>query len=140
LQSSLKDNQAIKRINIVQSGSVVEKKELDQTWDIIHNAIIKAANQTLPRKKVLNTGCSRKKSRTKTDLEKSILDLGKVIRNIRDNKTSQSNISIIDSANNTILNINRTLDIEIDTIQAQNLDEGEQDLRGWKKILEKNAY
>ncbi|CAG8813004.1 5680_t:CDS:2, partial [Gigaspora rosea] len=70
-------SQAIKRINIVQSGTVVGKKELDQMWDVIHNAIIKAANQSLPRKKVLNTGCSRKKSRTKTDLKKSILDLGK---------------------------------------------------------------
>ncbi|CAG8773580.1 2660_t:CDS:2, partial [Gigaspora rosea] len=60
-----------------QSGTVVGKKELDQTWDVIHNAIIKAANQTLPRKKVLNTGYSRKKSRTKMDLKKSILDLGK---------------------------------------------------------------
>ncbi|CAG8769197.1 2603_t:CDS:1, partial [Dentiscutata heterogama] len=77
LQSSLKDNQAIKRINIVQPGTVIGKKELDQMWDVIHNAIIKAANLTLPRKKVLNTGYSRKKSKTKTDLEKSILDLGK---------------------------------------------------------------
>ncbi|CAG8822936.1 10549_t:CDS:2, partial [Gigaspora rosea] len=110
LLSSLKDNQAIKRINIVQSGTVVGKKELDQ-----------------------------KKSRIKTDLEKSILDLGKVIRNICDNKTSQSNFSIIVSANNTILNINRILDIEIDMLQAQNLDKGEQDLRGWKKILEKKC-
>src|SRR6185437_7797249 len=49
------------------------------------------------------------------------------------------NFSIIDSANNTILNINRTLDLEIDMIQAQKLDEGEQDLRGWKKILEKKC-
>ncbi|CAG8775467.1 12770_t:CDS:2, partial [Gigaspora rosea] len=108
-QSSLKDNQAIKKINIVQSGTVVGKKKLDQAWDVIHNTIIKAANQTLPRKKVLNTGCNRKKSRTKMDLEKSILDLGK---NPRYRK---------------------------DMLQDQNLDEEEQDLRRWKKILEKKC-
>ncbi|CAG8570774.1 8500_t:CDS:2 [Gigaspora rosea] len=32
LQSSLKDSQALKRINIVQPGIVVGKKELDQAW------------------------------------------------------------------------------------------------------------
>ncbi|CAG8732613.1 25312_t:CDS:2, partial [Gigaspora rosea] len=70
LQSSLKDSQAIKRINIVQPEIIVEKKELDQAWNIIHNAIIKAANQTLPRKKVLNTGCSRKNLERKRILKK----------------------------------------------------------------------
>ncbi|CAG8829863.1 5486_t:CDS:1, partial [Gigaspora rosea] len=37
--------------------------------------------------------------------------------------------------NNTILSINRTLDLEIDMLQVQNLDEREQDLRGWKKKM-----
>ncbi|CAG8822571.1 11213_t:CDS:1, partial [Gigaspora margarita] len=42
-------------------------------------------------------------------------------------------------ANDIILCINKKLDLEIDLLQVQNLDEREQDLRSWKKILEKRC-
>ncbi|CAG8848005.1 7886_t:CDS:2, partial [Gigaspora margarita] len=99
----------------VEMNNNTGKKELDHLWDIIQNAIIKAANQTLLKKKILNTGCSRKRSKIKIELEKSILVLGKIIRGIRDGK----------------------LDLEIGLLQLQSLDKKEQDLHGWKKILEK---
>ncbi|CAG8847829.1 25804_t:CDS:2, partial [Gigaspora margarita] len=59
----------------------------------------------------------RKRSKVKTELEKSILILGKIIRSIRDGK----------------------LNLEIGLLQPQSLDEEEQNLRGWKKILEKKC-
>ncbi|CAG8772233.1 21990_t:CDS:2 [Gigaspora margarita] len=45
----------------------------------------------------------------------------------------------IEIANDTISCINKKLDLEIGLLQAQNLDEEEQDLRGWKQILEKKC-
>ncbi|CAG8709126.1 27721_t:CDS:2 [Gigaspora margarita] len=88
--------------------SLFNKKENFLKTKQTKNALIKAANQMLPKKKILNTGCSRKRSKIKTELEKSILVLGKIIRGIRDGK-------------------------------PQSLDEGEQDLHDWKKILEKKC-
>ncbi|CAG8696144.1 30587_t:CDS:2 [Gigaspora margarita] len=108
----VKENQDLINLEGVEMNNNTGKKELDHLWDIIQNAIIKAANQILPKKKILNTGCSRKRSKVKTELEKSILVLGKIIRGIRD---------------------------KIELLQLQSLNEGEQDLRGWKKILEKKC-
>ncbi|CAG8788680.1 39199_t:CDS:2, partial [Gigaspora margarita] len=104
----LKRNQDLNNLEGEEMNNNIGKKELDHLWNIIQNAIIKAANQTLPKKKILNTGCSRKRSKIKTELEKSILVLGKIIRGIHDGK----------------------LDLEIGLLQLQSLDEGEQDLRG----------
>ncbi|CAG8719941.1 25415_t:CDS:2, partial [Gigaspora margarita] len=50
---------AVFDLNILEGAEInnnTEKKELDHLWNIIHNVIIKAANQTLPKKKILNTG------------------------------------------------------------------------------------
>ncbi|CAG8829326.1 25192_t:CDS:2, partial [Gigaspora margarita] len=110
-------NQNLNNLEREEMNNNIGKKELDHLWDIIQNAIIKAANQTLLKKKILNTGCSRKRSKVKTELEKSIRVLGKIIRGICDGK----------------------LDLKIGLLQLQSLDEGEQDLRGWKKILEKKC-
>ncbi|CAG8841903.1 16243_t:CDS:2, partial [Gigaspora margarita] len=106
LQRLLEKNQDLNNLEGVEINNNMEKKELDYFWDIIQNAIIKATNQTLPKKKILNTGCSRKRSKVKTELEKSILVLGKIIRDIRDGK----------------------LDLEIGLLQPQSLNEREQDL------------
>ncbi|CAG8792414.1 22579_t:CDS:2 [Gigaspora margarita] len=103
LQRLLEGNQDLNNLEEEEMNNNIGKKDLDYFWDIIQNAIIKAANQT------------RKRSKIKTELEKSILVLGKIIRDICDGKVSQ---------------LNRLL-------QLQSLDEGEQDLRSWKKILEK---
>ncbi|CAG8819383.1 35715_t:CDS:2, partial [Gigaspora margarita] len=80
------ENQDFNNLEGVEMNNNTGKKELDHFWDIIQNAIIKAANQTLPKKKILNTGCSRKRSKVKTELEKSILVLGKIIRDIHNGK------------------------------------------------------
>ncbi|CAG8831859.1 5138_t:CDS:2, partial [Gigaspora margarita] len=96
------ESQNLNKLKVAEMNNNTKKKELDYLWDIIHNAIIKAASQILPKKKILNTGCSKKRSRVKTELEKSILVLGKIIRDICDSK--------------------------IGLLWLQNLDEGEQDL------------
>ncbi|CAG8743592.1 15995_t:CDS:1, partial [Gigaspora margarita] len=70
----------------------------------------------------------RKRSRVKTELEKSILVLGKIIRSICDSKVSQLNSNIVVFANNNILYINKKLDLEIGLLWAENLNEEEQDL------------
>ncbi|CAG8827419.1 24225_t:CDS:2 [Gigaspora margarita] len=124
-------------LNIEDKDKMVVDSGYNNIKDIIQNAIIKAANQTLPKKKILNTGCSRKRSKVKTELEKSILVLGKIIRSICNGKVSQLNSNIVVSANNNILYINKKLVLEIGLLQPQSLNEGEQDLRGWKKILKK---
>ncbi|CAG8785449.1 16445_t:CDS:1, partial [Gigaspora margarita] len=123
-------NQDLNNLERVEMNNNTGKKELDHLWNIIQNAIIKAANQTLLKKKILNTGCSRKRFKVKTELEKSILVLGKIIRGIHDSKVSQLNSNIVVSANNNISYINKKLDLEIGLLQPQSLDEREQDLRG----------
>ncbi|CAG8493121.1 40824_t:CDS:2, partial [Gigaspora margarita] len=137
--SLLEGNQVLNNLEGEEMNNNIGKKELDHLWDIIQNTIIKAANQTLPKKKILNTGCSKKRSKVKTELEKSILVLGKIIRGIHDGKVSQLNSNIVVSANNNISYINKKLDLEIGLLQLQSLDEGEQDLHGLKKILEKKC-
>ncbi|CAG8685964.1 27088_t:CDS:2 [Gigaspora margarita] len=103
-----KGNQDLNNLEGVEMNNSTGKKELDHLWNIIHNAIIKV----------------------KTELEKSILVLGKIIRGIRDSKVSQLNSNTVVFANNNILYINKKLDLEIGLLQPQNLNEGEQDLRG----------
>src|SRR5260364_217343 len=139
LQRLQEGNQNLNNLEGEEMNNNTGKKELDYLWDIIQNAIIKAANQTLPKKKILNTGCSRKRSKVKTELEKSILVLGKIIRGICDGKVSQLNSNTVVSANSNISYINKKLNLEIGLLQPQSLEEGEQDLCGWKKILEKKC-
>ncbi|CAG8842679.1 16777_t:CDS:1, partial [Gigaspora margarita] len=50
-QRSLKECQDLKKLKVAKMNNNTEKK-LDHLWDIIHNAIVKAANQTLSKKKI----------------------------------------------------------------------------------------
>ncbi|CAG8850440.1 3939_t:CDS:2, partial [Gigaspora margarita] len=81
--------------------------------------------------------CSKKRSKVKTELKKSILVLGKIIRGIRDGKVSQLNSNTVVFANNNISYINKKLDLEIGLLQLQSLDVREQDLQ--KKYLIENT-
>ncbi|CAG8812744.1 37073_t:CDS:2, partial [Gigaspora margarita] len=51
----VKGNQDLNNLEGEEINNNTGKKELDHLWDIIQNAIIKAANQMLPKKKILNT-------------------------------------------------------------------------------------
>jgi len=104
---------------------------LDKIWDIITNRILEAANKFILKKKILNMVTNQKKNIKKTELAKASIKVRKIIRLAKRNLSNEITREIEQITNNTIREINRSLETEIPLVVNTWTEEWIDDIKGW---------
>ena len=77
-------------------------QDLDEMWEIISRSILEAARKTLPKKKILNTTANKRNNKSKkSELTKTLVQLGRWITLERKNIKLDLILENIEDFNNT---------------------------------------
>jgi plasmid stabilization system protein ParE len=114
------------------------EEDLDEIWKIISRSILETARKSLSKKKILNTAANKRNNRRrKSELTKSLSQLGRWISLGRKNVKLGLISENINEFNNTARYINEQHKTNIEIISEVWTEEIITDLRGWWKILYK---
>ncbi|CAG8793803.1 40490_t:CDS:2, partial [Gigaspora margarita] len=121
----------IKRTVYLYEEEQTEAHIVDQTWNIIVNSIMEAANICLPKKRLqyLINNRRRQKKEKKSKIYKTIVQLSKWIRKGKKNQNQKINAALREEMNLSIREINKKLNVKIASIEKYWLSKLIQDLK-----------